>query len=105
MSAGKGRSQAFDAIVAQSKTDRKRLDCRRHGPDLERPFKGPRVSFVAGTGIVAVLALMITLPIDTWVRLAVWLVIGLAICFAYARPHALTQMAEVRAGGEPAADA
>jgi basic amino acid/polyamine antiporter, APA family len=59
------------------------------------------VNFVAGTGIVAALALMVTLPIDTWVRLAVWLVIGLAIFFAYARPHTLVLMAEVGRGERP----
>jgi basic amino acid/polyamine antiporter, APA family len=31
--------------------------------------------------------LMIGLPVDTWVRLAVWLVIGLAIYFLYSRKH------------------
>jgi len=30
---------------------------------------------------------MLTLPGDTWVPLAVWLVIGLAIYFGYGRKH------------------
>ncbi len=30
---------------------------------------------------------MVTLPIDTWIRLAIWLVIGLTIFFTYARSH------------------
>jgi basic amino acid/polyamine antiporter, APA family len=31
--------------------------------------------------------LMFGLPLDTWIRLAVWLAIGLAIYFAYGRKH------------------
>jgi APA family basic amino acid/polyamine antiporter len=30
---------------------------------------------------------MLTLPFDTWVRLGVWLVIGLALYFSYGRHH------------------
>lgn len=30
---------------------------------------------------------MVTLPIDTWIRLGIWLVIGLTIFFTYARTH------------------
>jgi basic amino acid/polyamine antiporter, APA family len=30
---------------------------------------------------------MVTLPVDTWIRLAIWLVIGLTIFFSYARGH------------------
>jgi basic amino acid/polyamine antiporter, APA family len=71
----------------------------RHArPEIERPFKVPHVHFVAGFGIFAALALMVTLPPDTWIRLGIWLVIGLAIFFAYARRHTRARMAEVRAG-------
>ena len=30
---------------------------------------------------------MLTLPADTWIRLGIWLVIGLAIYFWYGRTH------------------
>jgi len=33
------------------------------------------------------LGLMLTLPLDTWIRLAVWLVIGFGIYFGYSRKH------------------
>jgi APA family basic amino acid/polyamine antiporter len=36
---------------------------------------------------------MFGLPLDTWLRLAVWLGIGLAIYFAYGRKH--SRMARV----------
>lgn len=38
-------------------------------------------------GILFCLTLMAGLPLVTWLRLAVWLVIGLVIYFAYGRTH------------------
>jgi basic amino acid/polyamine antiporter, APA family len=58
----------------------------RH-PSIERPFKTPAVTIVGPLGAAVSLLLMIGLPGDTWVRLAVWLVIGLAIYFLYGRKH------------------
>jgi len=45
------------------------------------------VPLVPALGILSCLGLMLTLPRDTWIRLAVWLVIGLGIYFAYSRKH------------------
>ncbi len=58
----------------------------RH-PEIERPFKVPAVIIIGPLGALASLFLMIGLPADTWIRLAVWLVIGLAIYFLYSRKH------------------
>lgn len=58
----------------------------RH-PDIERPFRTPAVFVVGPLGAAASLLLMVGLPADTWVRLGVWLVIGLAIYFFYSRKH------------------
>jgi basic amino acid/polyamine antiporter, APA family len=58
----------------------------RH-PEIKRPFKVPAVGLVAPLGAVAAVFLMIGLPPDTWIRLGVWLVIGLAIYFFYGRTH------------------
>ncbi len=52
-------------------------------PGLRRPFRAPAIWIVAPLGAVTSIFLMLGLPIDTWVRLAVWLVIGLAIYFGY----------------------
>jgi len=56
-------------------------------PDLERPFRTPLVPLVPILGILSCLGLMLTLPLDTWIRLAVWLVIGFAVYFGYSRKH------------------
>jgi APA family basic amino acid/polyamine antiporter len=52
-------------------------------PGLHRPFKAPAIWIVAPLGALTSVFLMLGLPIDTWVRLAVWLVIGLVIYFGY----------------------
>jgi APA family basic amino acid/polyamine antiporter len=42
---------------------------------------------VPAGGIAACLYLMLGLPPDTWARLIIWMVIGLAIYFLYGRRH------------------
>jgi APA family basic amino acid/polyamine antiporter len=73
------------------------LVLRKRRPDLERPFRVPAVRLVAGLGIVCSVGLIATLPIATWIRLIVWLAIGLVIYFAYARPRSQARMASVAA--------
>jgi len=60
---------------------------RKKQPNIERPFKAPAV-YVTGTlGALFSVAMMGFLPADTWIRLAVWLVIGLLIYFLYGARH------------------
>src|ERR1700761_1335170 len=56
-------------------------------PGLERPFRTPAVYAVAPLGTLSAIFLMCGLPLDTWLRLAVWLVIGLAIYWLYGKRH------------------
>jgi APA family basic amino acid/polyamine antiporter len=56
-------------------------------PDLPRPFKAPAVYFVAPAGVLSALGLMLSLPGDTWIRLVVWLVIGLVVYALYGMSH------------------
>ncbi len=56
-------------------------------PGLSRPFKAPAIWIVAPAGAATSTFLMFGLPPDTWVRLAVWLAIGLVIYFAYGARH------------------
>jgi len=60
---------------------------RRTNPDLPRPYRTPFVPLVPILGIVVCFAMMASLDIWTWVRLVVWLAIGLAIYFGYSRYH------------------
>ncbi len=52
-------------------------------PDIPRPFKTPLVPFVPVLGILSCLYLMSGLPWDTWLRLIIWMALGLVIYFAY----------------------
>ena len=60
---------------------------RKTQPNTPRPFKTPAYFIVAPAGALSCLWVMSGLPGDTWIRLAVWLVIGLAIYFGYGRKH------------------
>jgi APA family basic amino acid/polyamine antiporter len=71
-------------------------------PDLPRPFKTPWVPFTPVMGILVSLLLMASLPIDTWIRLLVWLLIGFAIYFGYSRKHSRVQFAEGSSAVTPA---
>jgi APA family basic amino acid/polyamine antiporter len=59
------------------------LVLRKTKPDLPRPFKTPLVPVVPILGVAFCLSQMIALPGNTWMRLAVWMVIGLVIYFGY----------------------
>ena len=52
-------------------------------PEAHRPFRTPLVFVVAPLGILVNLSLMFFLPVDTWMRLVIWLAIGLVLYFAY----------------------
>ncbi|HEX6940950.1 MAG TPA: amino acid permease [Longimicrobiales bacterium] len=58
-------------------------------PERERPFRAPFVPVVPFLGMAVCLAMMIGLPRDTWLRLVIWLVVGLAIYFFYGRHHSV----------------
>ena len=59
------------------------LVLRVREPKLARPFRAPAIWIVGPGGAAVSIFLMSGLPIDTWLRLAVWLAIGLAIYFLY----------------------
>lgn len=64
-------------------------------PGRERPFRTPLVPLVPILGILICGYLIFTLPLDTKLRLVIWMVIGLAVYFAYSRSHSLLQRAGV----------
>jgi len=60
---------------------------RVKSPNLPRAFKTPLVPLVPILGIVVCLFMMVFLPMDTWIRLLVWMLIGLDIYLAYGAKH------------------
>jgi APA family basic amino acid/polyamine antiporter len=61
---------------------------RRASPELDRPFRTPWVPVVPALGALICLAQMFGLPLQTWLRLLVWLATGLVIYFGYSRRRA-----------------
>ena len=60
---------------------------RKTHPEFERGYRTPFVPFVPIGGILVCLAMMVSLDIDTWIRLVAWLVVGMAIFFGFSRSH------------------
>jgi APA family basic amino acid/polyamine antiporter len=57
-------------------------------PNVKRPFRAPLIWLVGPLGIFMCGFMMVFLPFDTWLRLAVWTVIGLIIYGLYSVKHA-----------------
>lgn len=60
---------------------------RRKKPELLRPFRCPWVPVVPILSILFCGALMVSLPLVTWVRFIVWIIIGGLIYFLYGHKH------------------
>ncbi|MEP6611736.1 MAG: amino acid permease C-terminal domain-containing protein [Mucilaginibacter sp.] len=45
--------------------------------------------------------MMVSLPLDTWIRLAVWMVIGLVIYFTYSKKHSLIRKGIINLPNDP----
>lgn len=63
------------------------LILRKTDPQAERPFKVPFVPLIPILGILVCLGMMVFMPWETWVRLIVWLAIGMTIYYFYGRKH------------------
>jgi APA family basic amino acid/polyamine antiporter len=72
---------------------------RRTDRHMKRPFRAPAVPVVPILGILFCLLLMIGLPLDTWLRLVIWMAIGLTVYFFYGRRHSVLRRKEGNAVG------
>lgn len=71
-------------------------------PDLKRAFRTPAVFIVAPLGALSALFLMSGLPADTWIRLVVWMAIGVVIYFVYGIRHSRLRNQRESASGQAA---
>lgn len=63
------------------------LILRRRHPEYPRPFRTPWVPLVPLLGIGTCLAMMVSLGIANWLRLFVWLFLGVLVYLFYGRHH------------------
>jgi APA family basic amino acid/polyamine antiporter len=59
------------------------LILRKKHPSVPRPFRTPWVPLVPILGILTCVLMMVSLPLDTWIRLIVWLGIGFVIYYGF----------------------
>lgn len=76
------------------------LVIRKTMPDATSSFKTPFVPFVPIMGIVTCLCMMVFLPADTWIRLVLWMLIGLDIYSVYGIKHSKLELGKERHGGQ-----
>jgi APA family basic amino acid/polyamine antiporter len=62
---------------------------RKTMPNAPRAFKTPLVPLIPYLGVFTCLFMMVFLPLDTWIRLIVWMILGLDIYLAYGIRHSL----------------
>jgi APA family basic amino acid/polyamine antiporter len=60
---------------------------RKTNPNAVRGFRVPLVPFLPILGVIICVALMAGLPIESWERLGIWLLLGLLIYFLYSKKH------------------
>jgi basic amino acid/polyamine antiporter, APA family len=63
------------------------LVLRRSQPDLERPFRVPFVPVIPILSVLASFWLMLNLQTATWLRFAIWMVVGFVVYFGYSVRH------------------
>lgn len=76
------------------------LVIRKTMPDTNRGFKTPFVPFVPIAGIVTCLCMMLFLPADTWIRLVLWMLIGIDIYACYGIKHSKLELNQERHQGQ-----
>lgn len=70
------------------------LIMRKKMPDAVRSFRVPLVPFVPIAGIAVCFYLMYSLPSESWLRLLIWMAIGVLIYFVYGKSRSKLNKAE-----------
>ena len=66
-------------------------------PDLPRPFRAPWPWFTCLGGAVVCSAMMVSLPVSTWIRLVVWTIVGALVYAFYGYQHSRVRLARMAA--------
>ncbi|MFZ4863723.1 amino acid permease [Sphingobacterium sp. Mn56C] len=60
---------------------------RKRDPHAERPFKTPFVPLIPILGIIVCVLMMASLPLESWERLGIWMLIGVVVYFVYGKKN------------------
>jgi APA family basic amino acid/polyamine antiporter len=58
---------------------------RRTHPELPRSFRVPASPVLPLLAVLACAYLMLNLPVETWLRFMIWMLIGFVVYFLYGR--------------------
>ena len=73
---------------------------RRTMPDAPRAFRTPFVPLVPALGVCCCVGMMLALPADTWIRLVIWMLIGIDVYSAYGVRHSRMSDGSARRHGQ-----
>ncbi|MBE8719200.1 amino acid permease [Sphingobacterium pedocola] len=73
------------------------LVLRKKDPLAERPFRTPLVPLIPILGVIVCMLMMASLPLVSWERLGIWMLIGVAVYFLYGRKHSVLRK-EIESG-------
>ncbi|MBL1409879.1 amino acid permease [Sphingobacterium faecale] len=62
---------------------------RKRSPNVDRPFKTPLVPLIPILGIIVCVLMMASLPLESWERLGIWMLIGVVVYFLYGKKHSV----------------
>jgi len=68
---------------------------RKKMPDAPRAFRTPLVPLVPILGIATCLFMMVFLPSDTWIRLVVWMMIGIDVYLGYGMRNSVLNQSKI----------
>jgi APA family basic amino acid/polyamine antiporter len=63
-------------------------------PDAPRAFKTPWVPFIPIMGILSCVVMMVFLPWDTWLRLIIWMALGMIVYYTYGRKNSKVRLSQ-----------
>jgi len=76
------------------------ISLRGSQPERARGFRVPGSPYLPMLSILTCLVLMMSLPVETWIRFVVWLLVGFAIYFPFGRKHSALALETEAAGAD-----
>lgn len=71
---------------------------RKKEPNVERPFKTPLVPLIPILGIIVCVLMMASLPLVSWERLGIWMLVGVVVYFLYGKKNSVLRK-EIESNG------